>query len=131
MLEQELLLALDGVVRRELSLLRGSLTLQLGQLLLLLTSELAAERQLTQDEAFEALCCEPPSAIRSRLRPVLSDVEHARAALQRGEQLHISGRVQWSATEPLDQHPSSGDWLQHRIRLGSLQKVPRDFYGHC
>ena len=128
MLEQELLLALDGVARREPSLLRGSLTLQLGQLLLLLTSELAAEQQLTQDEAFEALCCEPPSAIRSRLRAVLSDVEHARAALQRGEQLHISGRVQWSVPDPLDQHPSSGDWLQHRIRLGSLQKVPRDFY---
>jgi phosphorylase kinase alpha/beta subunit len=128
MLEQELLLALDGVARRDPGLLKGILTLQLSQLLLLLTSELAAERQLSQDEAFEALCSTSPHLIRDRLRALLSDVEHARAALQRGEQLHVSGRVQWKVPDPLEQSPSGGDWLQHRIRLGSLQKVPRDFY---
>ena len=128
MLEQELLLALDGVARRDPGLLKGILTLQLSQLLLLLTSELAAERQLSQDEAFEALCSTSPHLIRDRLRTLLSDVEHARAALQRGEQLHVSGRVQWKVPDPLEQSPSGGDWLQHRIRLGSLQKVPRDFY---
>merc|ERR1712091_702813 len=86
MLEQELLLALDSIARREPTLLDGSLTLQLGQLLLLLTSELAGEQSLSQDEAFEILCCEPPHKIRSRLRAVLTDVEHAKAALQRTEQ---------------------------------------------
>ena len=96
--------------------------------MLLLTSELAAERQVSQDEAFEALCSEPPHAVRNRLRLLLSDVEHARAALQRGEQLHVSGRVQWSVPDPLEECPTGGDWRQHRIRLGSLQKVPRDFY---
>ena len=82
MLEQELLLALDSVARREPDLLKGSLTLQLGQLMLLLTSELAVEKTLSQDEAFEALCSEAPHAIRRRLRAVLGDVDHARAALQ-------------------------------------------------
>ena len=128
MLEQELLLALDSVARREPALLKGSLTLQLGQLMLLLTSELAVEKTLSQDEAFEALCSEAPHAIRKRLRAVLADVDHARAALQRGEQLHVSGRVQWSVPDPLEETPGGGDWLQHRIRLGSFQKVPRDFY---
>ena len=128
MLEQELLLALDGIARREPDQLRGSLTLQLGQLLLLLTSELASERQLSQDEGFEALCSEAPHAICQRLRTVLADVDHAKASLQRNEQLHISGRVQWTAPPPLDERPSGGDWLQHRIRLGSLQQVPKDFY---
>ena len=97
MLEQELLLALDSIARREPTLLKGSLTLQLSQLLLLLTSELASEQRLSQDEAFEALCGESPHLIRDRLR-LLSDVEHGRAALQRGEQLHVSGRVQWCPT---------------------------------
>ena len=128
MLEQELLLALDSVARREPTLLKGSLTLHLSQLLLLLTSELAAEHGLSQDEAFERLCGTSPHLIRDRLRQLLSDVEHARAALKRGEQLHVSGRVQWKVPDPLEQPPSGGDWLQHRIRLGSLQKVPRDFY---
>tara|TARA_B100002051_G_scaffold272102_1_gene308111 strand:- start:1378 stop:4578 length:3201 start_codon:yes stop_codon:yes gene_type:complete len=128
MLEQELLLALDGVARREPTLLKGSLTLQLGQLLLLLTSELASEHELSQDEAFEAVCREAPHAIRTRLRAVLTDVERAKAALQRGEQLHLSGRVQWKVPDPLAERPSGGGWLQHRIRLGTLQRVPRDFY---
>ena len=128
MLEQELLLALDSIARRESALLKGSLTLQLSQLLLLLTSELASEQRLSQDEAFEALCSTSPHLIRNRLRQLLSDVEHGRAALQRGEQLHVSGRVQWKVPDPLEMSPSGGDWLQHRIRLGTLQKVPRDFY---
>ena len=128
MLEQELLLALDSIARRQPTLLKGSLTLQLSQLLLLLTSELAVEQRLSQDEAFEALCSTSPHLIRDRLRRLLSDVDHGRAALQRGEQLHVSGRVQWKVPDPLEVAPSGGDWLQHRIRLGTLQKVPRDFY---
>ena len=128
MLEQEILLALDGISRRKPTLLKGSLTMQLGQLLLLLTSELASEQTLSQDEAFEKVCSLSPNALRQRLRLVLTDVGQARAALQRGEQLHLSGTVQWTVPEPLQEHPNGGDWLQQRIRMGALQKVPRDFY---
>ena len=128
MLQQELLLALDGVARREPALLSGSLTLQLGQLLLLLTSELASEHDLTPIEAFEALCDEPPHAIRRRLEQVLRDVEHAKAALQRKEQLHVSGRVRWEVPDPLEELPRSGCWLKHRERMGALQIVPRNFH---
>jgi len=128
MLQQELLLALDGLARHEPSLLSGSLTLQLGQLLLLLTSELAAERELSPIDAFDALCHLPPHAIRRQLRAVLADLEHARDALQRKEQLHLSGRVRWVASEPLEDLAKGGCWLQHRSRLGALGRVPRDFY---
>ena len=128
MLQQELLVALDGLARREPEKLKGTLTLQLGQLLLLLTSELAAERQLSQDEAFEALCSEAPHAISLRLQALLNDVDHARAALQRRELLHLRGHVQWTVPEPLEERPSGSDWLQHRMRLGSLQQVPKEFY---
>jgi phosphorylase kinase alpha/beta subunit len=128
MLQQELLLALDAVARREPDLLRGSLTLQLGQLLLLLTSELAAEENLSPSDGFEALCALPPHAIGRRLRSLLADVDHARAALQRKEQLHLRGRVRWEVPDPLNDLPRGDDWLQHRMRLGALQRVPRDFY---
>ncbi len=128
MLQQELLLALDGVARHEPSLLSGSLTLQLGQLLLLLTSEVAAAQDLGAIEAFETLCSLPPHAIRRQLRGVLADLEHARASLQRKEQLHLRGRVRWVAPDPLEQLAKGGCWLQHRQRLGALGRVPRDFY---
>ena len=127
-LQQELLLALDGLARLEPALLSGSLTLQLGQLLLLLTGELAAEQDLAADEAFEALCGLPPHAIQRRLRAVLTDVEQAKATLQRKEQLHVSGRVRWDVPDPLEELPRGSGWLQHRQRLGALQQVPRDFY---
>jgi len=128
MLQQELLLALDGLARHEPALLSGSLTLQLGQLLLLLTSELAAEADISPIDAYERLCSQPPHSIRRRLRAVLADVEHARASLQRKEQLHLSGRVRWEVPDPLDDLPKGSDWLQHRQRLGALGRVPRDFY---
>jgi phosphorylase kinase alpha/beta subunit len=128
MLQQELLLALDGLARHEPALLSGSLTLQLGQLLLLLTSELATESDLSPIDAFEALCDQPPHAIQRRLRAVLADLEHAKAALQRKEQLHVSGRVRWDVPDPLEELPKEGCWLQHRLRLGALGRVPRDFY---
>ena len=128
MLQQELLLALDGLARHEPSLLSGSLTLQLGQLLLLLTSELASEADLSPIDAFERLCRQPPHAIRRRLRAVLADADHARAALQRKEQLHVSGRVRWTVPDPLAELQRGECWLQHRLRLGALGRVPRDFY---
>jgi len=128
MLQQELLLALDALARLEPELLSGSLTLQIGQLLLLLTGELAAERDLSPSEAFEALCSLPPHQIRRRLRAVLADVEHARAVLQRKEQLHLRGCVRWEVPDPLEDLPRGGSWLQHRMRLGALQRVPRNFY---
>jgi phosphorylase kinase alpha/beta subunit len=128
MLQQELLLALDGLARREPDLLSGSLTLQLGQLLLLLTGELATEADLSPIDAFEALCDQPPHAIQRRLRAVLADLEHAKAALQRKEQLHVSGRVRWDVPDPQGELPRGGCWLHHRLRLGALGRVPRDFY---
>ena len=128
MLQQELLLALDGLARREPDLLSGSLTLQLGQLLLLLTGELATEADLSPSDAFEALCDQPPHAIQRRLRAVLADLEHAKAALQRKEQLNVSGRVRWAVPAPQAELPKGGCWLQHRLRLGALGRVPRDFY---
>jgi phosphorylase kinase alpha/beta subunit len=128
MLQQELLLALDSLARHEPALLSGSLTLQLGQLLLLLTGELASEAELNPIDAFEALCDQPPHGIQRRLRTVLADLEHAKASLQRQEQLHVSGRVRWDVPDPLAELPKGGCWLQHRLRLGALGRVPRDFY---
>lgn len=128
MLQQELLLALDGLARLEPKLLRGSLTLQLGQLLLLLTGELAAEQDLTPDEAFETLCslppCHPPPpagrARRRGSRP--RGVAGQRAAPPAGPGAVGSARSDGGSP------PGGTSWLQHRQRLGALQRVPRDFY---
>ena len=127
-LQQELLLALEGLARQRPALLQGTLTFQLGQLLLLLTSELATERKLGSAEAFEALCALPPHGIFRRVGVVLADLTRARAALQRCEQLHLRGKALWQAPAPVAEKPTGGCWLQHRVRRGALQWVPRNFY---
>ncbi|NBQ37274.1 MAG: phosphorylase kinase, partial [Synechococcus sp.] len=112
-LQQELLLALEGLARQRPALLQGTLTFQLGQLLLLLTSELATERKLGSAEAFEALCALPPHGIFRRVGVVLADLTRARAALQRCEQLHLRGKALWQAPAPVAEKPTGGCWLQH------------------
>ena len=104
-LQQELLLALEGLARQRPALLQGTLTFQLGQLLLLLTSELASERKLGSAEAFEALCALPPHGIFRRLGVVLADLTRARAALQRCEQLHLRGQALWQAPRRWPRNP--------------------------
>ena len=66
MLQKELLLSLDGLSCQKQEKLKGRLTLQLSQLLL--SSELAAEHQPSQDGAYATLSSEAPHAISLRLQ---------------------------------------------------------------
>ena len=50
-LTQEILLGLDALMKLDPDLLQGFLTLRVGHLILLLTAEVAAQSELTQDEA--------------------------------------------------------------------------------
>ena len=108
MLEQELLLALDAIARREPGLLKGSLTLQLGQLLLLLTSELAVERNLNTKPLKP--CSEPPCDPYAASRRT-HRYGPRQSRLARGEQLHLVDELM---ERPAGERQGD-DWLQHRI----------------
>ena len=66
-------MSLDILVKLEPELLRGFLTLRVGYLILLLTTEVSAEFSLRQDEAYEKLAGFSPSEVQSRLIAVLRD----------------------------------------------------------
>jgi len=129
-LAQEILIFLSLLIKTEPQLFEGLLTLRVNYLVLLMTSELANERHLRQDEAFEYLMQSSPSEIQRRLRNVLAARESSRGLLQQLETLHLaSGKISVSVPQKADRvlEPAEG-WMRFRQREGALNRVPADFY---
>ncbi len=132
-LTQEILIYLDLVIKSEPLLLKGLLTLRIGYLILLLTSEIAREQQVTQDEAYEVLTQLSPYDLKTRLCQILSAYDQVNKGLYQQESLQIAGcggEVDWGLTQsvPPVQELEQEDWLVKRQVDGSLNRVPREFY---
>jgi phosphorylase kinase alpha/beta subunit len=134
-LTQEILIYLSILIKLEPNLLDGLLTLRVGYLILLLTSELAAELSCTQDEAYEQLMCLSPFEIKQRVRSCLAGYEGVNKILQQQESLHVKQPQQginWVIVaeyqEEIAPKPSIGSWLRKRQLDGAAGRVPKDFY---
>jgi phosphorylase kinase alpha/beta subunit len=88
-LTQEILIDLSILIKAEPSLFKGLLTLRVGYLLLLITSELARERGIPQDEAYAQLIELSPFELKTRLRQVLAGFDGLNQAIFRRESLHV------------------------------------------
>lgn len=88
-LTQEVLIDLSLLIKSEPTLFDGLLTLRVGYLLLLLTSELARERNLPQDEAYGQLLALSPHQLKTRLRQVLAGFSGLNQSIFQRESLHI------------------------------------------
>lgn len=132
MLTQEILIYLSLLIKAEPRLFNGLLTLRVGYLILLITSELASELQVTQDEAYERLMQLSPHEIQTRLQQVLEGYAGLNQALFRQESLHVKQQdtaIEWvvvpaqtEAKQPVE------NWWRKRQLDGSLNRVPKDFY---
>lgn len=132
-LTQEILIYLGLLIKSEPDLFKGLLTLRVGYLILLLTSELAAELGVTQDEAYEQLMHLSPFEIKVRLRQVLAGYEGMNQKLRQQELLHVQQReqeIEWVVELADDQSeaPMTGSWLRKRQLDGALNRVPEGFY---
>lgn len=134
-LTQELLLYLDVLIKDDPAVFKGFLMLRVGYLILLLTSELAAELDLTQDEAYECLMQLSPFEVKQRLRQVMRGYDNLSGLLRDQESLHLRSSAQainWQVdpslviTSGLDEAPRG--WRWQRQRDGAFSRVPRDFY---
>jgi phosphorylase kinase alpha/beta subunit len=131
-LTQEILVYLSLLIKTEPELFKGFLTLRVSYLILLLTSELALERHVTQDAAYEALMELSPFDIKMRLRQVLAGYDSLNQTLLKQESLSLrqaSQPMEWianSADSPLE--PTAGNWLRQRQLDGALNRVPPNFY---
>jgi phosphorylase kinase alpha/beta subunit len=138
-LTQEILIYVGLLIRAEPGLFRGLMTLRVGYLILLITSEIASELQLRQEEAHEMLLNLPPSDIQTRLRNVLGDYDDKATLLRRQEALPLQrGSVEPIEAPSMASDTPRGGWQRYRQREGALNRVPAGFYrsvwnllGHC
>ncbi|MCY7286633.1 MAG: glycoside hydrolase family 15 protein, partial [Cyanobacteria bacterium CAN_BIN43] len=138
-LTQEVLIYLSILLKTDPSLFDGLLTLRVGYLILLLTSELARELSVTQDEAHEHLMQLSPFDIKTRLSEVLAGYADLNQNLFRQESLRVRQQqaIQWVVL-PAEAEAEAEVWWQKRQRDGAINRVPKGFYpkvwkvlGHC
>ncbi|BAZ49382.1 phosphorylase kinase alphabeta [Nostoc sp. NIES-4103] len=132
-LTQEILIYLGVLIRSQSELFRGLLTLRVGFLILLITSELAQELHVTQDEAYEYLMELSPFEVKMRLRQVLTGYTGMSNLLRQQESLHVKQKesdIDWvvlpATTEEIAVPP--GGWRRYRQGEGALNRVPKDFF---
>jgi phosphorylase kinase alpha/beta subunit len=101
-------------------------------LILLITTELAREQQITQDEAYERLMRLSPFEIKLRLMQVLAGYNTLNQSLFQQESLHVrqTQEIEWviSAEANVEAPAQSIDWWKQRQRDGALNRVPTGFY---
>ena len=133
-LTQELLIYLGLLIKAQPALFADLLMVRVSYLIVLLTSALAHERQITQDEAYEQLMHLAPSEIQHRLVQVLAQYQSMQAILAQLESLHADQAgttLTWSPDQALEALPTPPQgWHAWRQYSGILSRASGDFYSH-
>uniref|UniRef100_UPI00286E50A9 glycoside hydrolase family 15 protein n=1 Tax=Chamaesiphon sp. VAR_69_metabat_338 TaxID=2964704 RepID=UPI00286E50A9 len=134
-LTQEIIIYLGLLIKSQPTLVKGLLTLRVGYLIILLTSELAIELGMTQDTAYEKLMTLSPFEIQTRLSQVLTDYQGVGKIVFQQESLHLNQsqhQIAWvvNTIDPSVQNPPATpiDWRYQRCKDGAIVRVDRDFY---
>jgi len=131
-LTQEVIIYLSLLIKAEPNLFKGLLTLRVGYLILLITTDLARELELTQDEAYEKLMSLSPVEIKTRLREIVVGYADLNKALLKQESLKVklpNQAIDWVIlVDKAEVEPSVQDWWRKRQLDGALNRVPKDFY---
>jgi phosphorylase kinase alpha/beta subunit len=131
-LTQEILIYFDLLLKAEPKLFEGVLTLRVGYFILLMTSELARESDLTQDEAYERLMNLSPFQVKKRLRKALQSFDDLNQALLDQESLRLrqpQQLIEWIVqpeSNAAEEQP--GSWQRKRELQGLINRLPPNFY---
>jgi phosphorylase kinase alpha/beta subunit len=132
-LTQEILIYLSLLIKAEPTIFKGLLTLRVGYLIILLTSDLSRELGVTQDAAYEALMSLSPFEIKTRLRQIVEGYADLNRALFKQESLKVTlpdRGIDWVVVldDETEVDPVNQDWLRKRQVDGAMNRVPPDFY---
>ncbi|MBD2570545.1 glycoside hydrolase family 15 protein [Anabaena lutea] len=132
-LTQEILIYLGILIKSEPELFQGLLTLRVGYLILLITSELAQELHVTQDEAYDYLMQLSPFEVKIRLYKVLTGYSGVSGLLRQQESLHVKQKesdIAWVVLPAISEEIAinSENWRRFRQAEGALNRVPKDFF---
>ena len=132
-LTQEIIIYISLLIKSEPDLFKGLLTVRIGYLILLMTSDLAHELQVTQDEAYDHLLQLSPFEIKTRLREILVGYDSLNKALFKQESLKVklpNQGIDWvvmlNETEVVK--VNNQDWWRKRQLDGAVNRVPQNFY---
>jgi phosphorylase kinase alpha/beta subunit len=131
-LTQEIIIYLGLLIKSQPKLVKGLLTLRVGYLILLLTSELVVELEITQDEAYEQLMNLSPFEIQTKLHQVLTDYQGLSKTVFQQESLHLNqavNQIKW-VINGIEDEPKTApiDWRYQRQKDGAINRVNSDFY---
>ncbi|MBR8836930.1 MAG: glycosyl hydrolase family 15 [Stigonema ocellatum SAG 48.90 = DSM 106950] len=132
-LTQEILIYLSTLISAEPELFKGLLTLRVGYLILLITSKLARELNVTQDEAYEKLMQLSPFEVKMQLHQVLVEYAGMNNLLRQQESLQVKQKeseIDW-VVEPvlaLEIEVPLGGWRRFREAEGATGRVPKNFF---
>ncbi|MBE9058555.1 glycoside hydrolase family 15 protein [Sphaerospermopsis sp. LEGE 08334] len=133
-LTQEILIYLGVLIKTEPELFKGLLTLRVGYLILLITSELAQELGVTQDEAYDHLMQLSPYEVKMRLEKVLTSYSGVSGLLRQQESLHIKQKesdIAWVVQPVISEEEiavTPENWRRFRQAEGAINRVPKDFF---
>ncbi len=130
-LSQEILIYFGLLIQAEPDLFEGLLTLRVGYFILLITSELARQFKLTQDEAYERLMQLSPFETKLRLRQALIGYEELNQGLFQQEFLHLHKKEQqidWIVQPQSHEADHAEGWWRMRQQQGTVNRVPKQFY---
>ncbi|MGH8002098.1 MAG: glycoside hydrolase family 15 protein, partial [Brasilonema sp.] len=132
-LTQEVLIYLSTLIKTEPELFKGLLTLRVGYMILLITSDLVRELNVTQDEAYEHLMQLSPFEVKTWVRQVLFEYVSMSQLLRQQESLHVKQKesdIDWvvlpALGDEIDVQP--GGWRRFRQAEGATGRVPKDFF---
>ncbi|AFZ59131.1 glycoside hydrolase family 15 protein [Anabaena cylindrica FACHB-243] len=132
-LTQEILIYLGVLIKSEPELFQGLLTLRVGYLILLITSEIAQELRVTQDEAYDYLMQLSPFEVKIRLHKVLTGYTGVSGLLRQQESLHVKQKesdIAWVVLPAISEEiaVSPENWRRFRQAEGAINRVPKDFF---
>ncbi len=132
-LTQEILIYLSLLMKSEPELFQGLLTLRVGYYILLLTSEIAGEMHITQDEAYEKLMELSPFEVKMRLQKVFTEHTGMSNLLRKQESLHVKQKetdIEWVVQPVIETEIDvpAGGWRRFRQAEGATGRVPKEFF---
>ncbi|MGB3637105.1 MAG: glycoside hydrolase family 15 protein, partial [Rivularia sp. (in: cyanobacteria)] len=132
-LTQEILIYLRTLINSEPEIFKGLLTIRTSHLILFITSKLARELDITQDEAYENLMQRSPFEVKTRLKNCLLEYSGMNQLLRQQESLHVKQKeneIDWvvkSVNIEKIEVPTGG-WRRYRQAEGAINRVPEDFF---
>ena len=131
-LTQEILLYLGLLIRARPQLFRALLTVRISHIIGLITGELARQKGLPIDEAYDLLLRTPPSEVQARLEAALTRYAEIESLPQDLEHLGVlaePGELLWKDDLGLSSIPAPPEgWLGWRQFRGVIDRRPPDFY---